>query len=222
MKILYKFGDKNLTVSKIQNQDYIEIDGEKIKTCDIILPEQTHSKDVYIADEKDKGAGVCKDAIPSVDALITDKKKVFVAVKTADCVPIIIYDELREVVAAVHSGREGTRKNIVGETLKILMQNYKCKPENIIIKLGAGICGKCQEVGQDVFNEFTESTKIPQQFPFIDNYIVILQNIIDTGVLEENIEVSEICTLEDEQYYSFRRDGTKERQISLIGILKIN
>ena len=218
-KFLYKFGDKNLTVSKIQNTNFIEIDGIRIKTTEIVLPQQTHSKEVYVAGEKDKGAGVNKEAIPTADALITDKKGVFVAVKTADCVPIIIFDEEQEVVAAVHSGREGTRKNIIGETLEILIHKFGCKPQNIKIKLGAGICGECQEVGKDVFDEFVDSTGVPQSYPYVDNYFVILQNIVDADIPEKNVEVIEICTLEDGNYFSFRRDGTTERQISLVGMI---
>jgi len=217
--IFHHFGNKDLSLSELKKNDQIKIDGFVIPASQIVLAEQIHGNSVQIVSQNDIGAGITQTPIPAVDALITNEKNIFLAIKTADCVPILMFDPIIKVIAVVHSGREGTRKNIVRETLKILMKNFKSNPENILVKLGPSICEKCYEVDQNTFVNFVNSTGIEQQFSFLNIKKVLLHQLKEAGISLKNIENIDICTFEDENYFSYRRDEMKGRQISLIGML---
>ncbi len=218
-RVIFHFGDKDLDLVSLKNNEEIQIKGKKIQTSHIILAEQIHGNSVQILGKEDAGAGISKIPIPQVDALITNEKNIFLAIKTADCVPILIYDPIREVIAATHSGREGTRKNIVKETLIILLNDFKSNPKNLIVKLGPSICEKCYEIDRITFDRFVKTTGIEQEFPFLNIKKVLLHQLKTERVSQQNIENIDICTFEDEHYFSFRRNGTKRRQISLFGMI---
>jgi len=218
-KIFYWFGDKNLSLSSLKNNEKIQLGRFAIYTNRIILAEQTHSNLVRIVQKNNVGAGIDSKEIPFADALITDKNNIFLAVKSADCVPIFMFDQVKKIIAAVHSGREGTRKNIISNTLKSMIIDFHCQPKNIFVKLGPAICEQCYSVDEITFNNFVDSTEINQKFPFLDIKKVLLKQISEFDIPNKNIENIKICTFENENYYSYRKNGTSERQISLIGIL---
>jgi len=218
IKYFYHFGNKNLNLLSLKNNYQIKIKELTIPTSQIILAEQVHGNSVHIVKEADVGAGNSRDPIQNVDALITKEKNIFLAIKTADCVPILIFDSILEIIAAVHSGREGTRKNIIRETLKILIENFGSDPKNMMIKLGPSICEKYYEVDKNTFNTFVKSTGIEQQFPFLNIKKVLLHQLMKVGISKNNIENIDICTFENESFFSYRSDRMDGRQISLIGM----
>ncbi len=217
IKFFYHFGDKNLSLLSLKNNDKTVIKDFKIPTTQIILAEQVHGNLVRIVNKKDIGKGISRNTIPKVDALITNEKNIFLAIKTADCVPILIFDPISEIIVAIHSGREGTRKNIVGETLKILINSFGADPKNMMIKLGPSICEKCYEVDKNTFDHFVKSTGIEQEFPFLNIKKVLLHQFMNEGISKNNIENNDVCTFENKDYFSYRRGGTDGRQVSLIG-----
>ena len=220
--IFFHFGDKTLDLFSLKTRNKIQIRNIFIPTPKIILAEQTHSNFVHIVNKKDAGTGLLTEPIPNVDALMTNEKNIFLAIKTADCVPILIFDPVEEVVAAVHSGREGTRKKIISIVLNTFKDNFKSNPKNIYVKIGPSICKKCYKVDKDTFGNFVSSTGIKQYYPFLDLKKVLIKQILEEGIPEKNIENYNICTFENENYYSYRRNKTKKRQISLIGIIQVN
>ena len=88
-----------------------------------IVANQTHSDNIKIITHKEtKGWESLSDAIEDCDALITDVKGVVLNVLTADCVPILLYDKEKEVVAAVHAGWKATKAQILPKTIHLLLQ----------------------------------------------------------------------------------------------------
>ena len=89
------------------------------------------------------------------DALITDRTKIAIGVFTADCVPVILVDTRKGVIAAVHSGWKGTKALIVSKTIERLQENYGSRAKDIRVYIGPHIGGCCYEVSKELIEEFT-------------------------------------------------------------------
>jgi len=219
MKIIKFFGDENLSLKNLKHSSEITIDFTDIKTNRVVLAKQIHSNKLKLVTEKHAGAGISKRAIIFADGLITYQKNLFLGIKTADCIPILIWDRRKEIIAAVHSGRKGVELKIAEKTVKLLHAKYGCNYKDIELELGPSICSKCYSVDQKTFNKFVHSTKLDQNFPYLDLKKVVLHNLKQTGIPEENIKVHDVCTKEDKNFFSYRKNNTKQRQISLIGMI---
>ncbi len=173
-----------------------------IEYSDVAYQKQTHSTIVKIVNE----SGFQGES----DAMITDKKNLALAVSVADCVPVLIYDKTKKVIAAVHSGWRGTQKRILPETLNKLKMNFGSKMESLLIFIGPSICRKHYQVGEDVAKLFS------QEFVYVENGRLYLDvagvnysYLLKAGVPPENIELSGLCTYETLHLHSFRRDKEK-------------
>jgi hypothetical protein len=177
----------------------------------IILASQTHSSNVVIVDEMDsRGWESMSDAIANCDALISSVSGVVIGVMTADCVPILLFDNEKKVVAAVHAGWKGTKANIVAESVKIMRENFGC--DNIIAGIGPSICKCCYEVDEKLANDFSSlydnSVTIVDGKYMLDLQLINRLQLINAGVKDENIELSNICTAcENDSYFSYRKEG---------------
>ena len=193
-----------------------------------IVADQTHSDNIkLITQKKTKGWESLSDAIEDCDALITDVKGVMLTVLTADCVPILLYDTQKEVVAAVHAGWKGTKAQIVSKTVQKMREMYGCDPKDIIAGIAPSIGRCCYEVGEEVAAHFSD---IPEGFtPVGHKYMLDLpfinrRQLLDAGLQEENIEMSHVCTACNvERFFSYRKEqGCSGRFMSMIGIKSIN
>ncbi len=136
-------------------QRNLKIVGNKIKTKSkkIILLKQIHSnKFKYIGkrtklDNKFEG-----------DALITDKKNIPIAVLTADCAPILLFDENKKMVAAIHAGWKGAYKDIIKRVIKFMVKKG-CSPNNITAAIGPCISSKNYQVREDFIKKFIKKDK---------------------------------------------------------------
>ena len=218
VKIIRKFGNRQLNLELFKRSAFIPIDKISIPINRILLMEQIHSDQINIIRGKDITKEPIPRSIPNVDGLITNEPDIFLAIKTADCIPIFMWDETIKVIAALHSGRKGTELNIAGKAVKILVESFNCNPVDIRVDLGPAICGKCYEVDEITFRDFVAKTGIEQYFPNLDLKKVVKAELQESGISEENIFDHQICTKKDSSYFSYRENGTKERQISLIGM----
>lgn len=157
------------------------------------------------------------------DALITDKKNVALGVFTADCVPILLYDNVNSVIAAVHSGWKGTLLDICGKTIDKMIKEYDVKAENLTVYIGPHNKGCCYEVGEEVAAKFTENQcygKLPiMKNGKLDLEKCIISVLVEKGVIQSNINTLDICTYcnEEEKLYSYRKsEGSKGRLLSFV------
>ncbi len=159
---------------------------------------------------------------PLTDGLVTRRRKLLLAVSVADCVPVLIFDRKLKVAAAVHSGWKGTAKNVVGKTVKLLVNELNSKPEDIITFIGpaAGVC--CYEIGEEVARQFDREYVSGSGRPGkskLDLKRIITSQLVGEGMPERNIEVSEDCTICDTNYHSYRREGKSSgRMLAAIAI----
>jgi len=214
-KIFYFFGNKKFSLQKIRDMSSFK----GIPSKNFVLMDQTHSNLLKEVDQSDLGSGITKPALAKVDALVTNKKGVLLLIKTADCLPILLYDRQKLVIAAIHSGREGTKKGIIKNVIEYMAKKYSSKKLDLKILVGAGISAVNYQVSEKIFDDFVRATSISQKFPFLDLQKVILQNLLDLGIQKKNIDIDYTCTYTHKKYFSFRENGTKQRQMSAIGIL---
>lgn len=109
-----------------------------------IIAHQVHSANVAVVTVAEVGRGIWdqESRIPDTDALVTADKGVGLMVMSADCVPVLFYDPVKQVIAAVHAGWRGTVARIVMETVSIMQEKFDCCPGDIRAGIGPSI-GKC-------------------------------------------------------------------------------
>jgi YfiH family protein len=150
------------------------------------------------------------------DAILSDAGGRFVAVKTADCLPILLVDERHRAVAAVHAGWRGTVAGVCISSLKAMAARWGTRPAHLHAAIGPGIGPCCFEVGPEVAVQFGE--------PFQRSHINLEQanrrQLIEAGLVPERIYTLGLCTFcLSDQFHSFRRDREKAgRMISVIGV----
>lgn len=184
---------------------------------DVVSCKQIHSDIVKIVDDSMRGS-----EIPDCDALITNCRKIPLLIRTADCLPVVLYDQCRHVIANIHSGRVGTQKQIVRKTMELMMSEFGSEPSDIIAAMGPHICGKCYEVDDACAKEFGEKYIVgysSNQKPLIDIALACKDQLTDIGVDSKNVYISDICTAESSDWHSWRRDKCQERLGTFIELL---
>lgn len=181
----------------------------------IVYPSQIHSDVVKHA----QNGGL----IPACDAIITQTKNLVLTIQTADCFPLFIYDPKTHSCGIVHSGWRGTQAGIALKTVEKMMDCFECKPENLRVAIGAGIQQKNYQVDSKTASFFADKHLAedgPGHFKLaVQN--VIIDQLLEMGVLEANIEVDTTCTFErDDLYYSYRRDNNKSGRMMGFIVLK--
>lgn len=170
---------------------------------------QTHSKNIQVIKEIDK------IYFENTDGFITNRKDVVIFTKYADCLPVYIYDPLKEVIGLVHSGWRGTLQEITLEAIKLMEKNYGTDRKNVYFAFGIGIGQENYEVGQefkDLFSEKFSFDIVIESFMekngklYFDNQKFNYLNLIVNGVEKSKIITNEYCTFRDKRFQSFRRD----------------
>lgn len=201
------------------------VDPERISSLcgfpekNILYMKQEHTDRIITIDEKG-------DFISLVgDGLITDKKGLLLSIKVADCVPILMWDLKKEVVAAVHAGWRGTAKGIIKKAIRLFADGYNSSASDILISMGPAIRWCCYSVDERVFSLVKGQTGDGDYYIIKDDRICLdlphanKCQAVSEGVPGENIWISEKCTFcYPEKFFSYRYDKTTERQGGFIGL----
>jgi len=194
-----------------------------INVSQLIFPQQTHSNCVVELHETPK------NEITETDALITQQSGICLCIQTADCVPILLFDPLGKVIAAVHAGWRGTVKKIAETAVQKMIARFGTSPENILAAFGPSISPDVYEVGNEVVEEVLKN--IPQAEKTLhenkngkSNFNLWEANrqiLLNCGLSGKNIEISRECSFTlSEKYFSARRDGANTgRMVSGIMLL---
>ena len=209
-------------------KDNLSLVSEKIgiNKNNLFLMNQTHSSKVVVIDESNINVQRV-----DADALITKIKEIAISVLTADCVPILIYDEKNNIVACVHAGWKGAISGIIENTLnQIIKMN---KNNNIYVAIGPCIGLKNYEIDKKFYNKFIRKDRMNEIFfssTKNDKFLFDLRKYINFKITKfdvNDVENIELDTYEEnEKFFSFRRSrklGEKDygRCISTIGIKDI-
>lgn len=188
----------------------------KLNSDNLIKANQAHTDNILCVDKIEKNEKI--DTIEKSDGLITNTKGIVLATTNADCILLLFFDPVKKVIANVHSGWKGTLQRISEKTVGKMVENYGCKPKDIIVCICPSI-RKCHfEVGKDVkelfFNEFKNLENINEFIInkenkwFIDTVLINKLILKKVGILEENIEDSNICSVcNKDMIHSYRAEG---------------
>jgi len=156
------------------------------------------------------------------DALVTNAPGMLVAVKTADCMPILIVDSRARAVAAVHAGWRGTVKNIAAQAIAEMEKKFSSRVEDLHVAIGPGIGKCCYEVGPEVvaqFHHYDYSLRNCAHAAHLDLAVSNRRQIEACGVTPDRIYAAGLCTKCNGEFHSYRRDKEQAgRMFSVVGI----
>ncbi|MDD3360054.1 MAG: peptidoglycan editing factor PgeF [Hespellia sp.] len=192
-----------------------------VSTEDLVLSQQTHTTNVRVITEEDRGNGMTKpQEFHDVDGMVTDVPGLCLVTFYADCVPLYFLDPVKKVIGLSHSGWRGTVGKIGKVTIEKMSEQYGSEPSDILAAVGPSVCQDCYEVSEDVIARFREHYEKQywdelfykkenghyQLNLWRANEIVFLQ----AGILPEHIAVSNVCThCNSDVLYSHRTMGNE-------------
>lgn len=188
--------------------------------------EQIHSDKIAIVNKETAHSGAYDktSAIKGVDALITAQLNTCLMVRSADCVPILLYDPKQRVIGAIHAGWRSTLMQIAAKTVMAMQKHFNSNPTNILVGIGPSIGACCFEIGDEVVEEIRSCQqeiflkriegKNKQHF---DLWASNAAQLREVGV--SKVEIASLCTsCLYEEFFSYRRNGVETGQLGT-GIL---
>lgn len=203
----------------------------------IIMPHQTHGVESRIIGEEFATLpdGVKKMLLDGVDAVMTNIPGMCIGVSTADCIPVLLYDEEHHAAAAIHAGWRGTQARIVHKAVQEMRMAYQTDPTKLKAVIGPGISLDNFEVGDEVYAAFEQAAfdmstiaeerikrnpnaddpaKAFERKWHINLPLANIQMLTHNGVDEANIINTGICTFDNaDNYFSARRLGIESGRI---------
>ncbi len=184
-----------------------------------VFARQTHGNQIKIVEDSDKEKGLYskENAIPDTDGFIVSQPGICPVIMIADCVPVIIYDPVKNVAGVFHAGWRGTVKLIAQKGLIKLVTEFGTNPSDVLVSVGPSIGPYCYEVGGEVIravenvfpgkinNLLIDKGKMK---PHFDLWLANKVQLLQVGVKEKNIIICDACTYHHpEHFYSSRYSG---------------
>ncbi|MBE9544964.1 MAG: peptidoglycan editing factor PgeF [Proteobacteria bacterium] len=215
LNVGYGIGDEDKAVAR--NRELISA---IMDTGEMTYIHQVHGREIAVLgrDQKTKNFPVATCPLIA-DAVVTDRPENYLVIQVADCQSVLMYEPTRQVVANVHSGWRGSIQNIIGRTVDTMKHHFGCRPDAILAGIGPSLGPCCAEF-------INYKTEIPKEFwrykdPDIhfDFWAISSDQLINAGVLEENIASSQMCTrCRTEDFFSYRAEKTTGRFAAVIGL----
>ena len=191
-----------------------------------VCANQTHSANFHKVTLTDKGRGANRvdTAITNTDALYTYEPELLLCSFTADCVPVIFYNESSGLIGVIHSGWQGTVKEITLQLFEHLKQDEHCNPNELHVQIGAALSQEKFEVDEDVFVKFKELGYADEFMYYndqtnkyhIDNQLTVKKQCELAGIPTDQIAMDHTCTFLNPNGFSYRRDKQSGRHLSFI------
>lgn len=172
---------------------------------DMVLSDQTHTTNVRVITEEDRGKGILRPQDYSdVDGMITNVPGIVLVTSYADCVPLYFVDPVRKAIGLSHSGWKGTVGYIGQKTVEKMHEVYGSEPKDIVAAIGPSICQSCYEVSDDVAEAFRANFTADEAADILldkgngkyqlDLWKANLYVLTDAGILPEHLSVTDLCT----------------------------
>ena len=188
----------------------------------VVQPHQVHGCEI----REVLRADTTRDELEGVDALVTDVPGVAISVRTADCIPVLLYDPVHKAIAAVHDGWRGTVQRLSQKVIAFMHDRYGTCAADVLAVIGPGIGPDSFQVGQEVVDEFAAAgfpmaeilsdrgPKAPTASDPMAGGLHIDLWRANEWLLQEagvsDIQVAGICTYKNnDRFFSARREGTK-------------
>ncbi|WP_367323828.1 peptidoglycan editing factor PgeF [Streptomyces sp. HUAS ZL42] len=174
----------------------------------VVWMNQVHGAEVAVVDGPWGGRPV-----PEVDAIVTVRRGLALAVLTADCTPVLLADPVAGIAAAAHAGRPGMVAGVVPAAVRAMVE-LGAEPSRIVARTGPAVCGRCYEVPEAMRAEVAAvepaaHAETSWGTPAVDVAAGVHAQLERLGVCDR--EQSPVCTLESGDHFSYRRDRTTGR-----------
>ncbi len=237
----YSFGSKQeLNLGLHVHDDYEDVIKNRqilalslgISANRIVALNQVHSIQGIILSEADAGKGAfdMSSSPGEYDYMITAAVNIPLLIMTADCVPILIYDQKNKVIAAIHAGWNGTLRRIIEKVLTEMQINFGTKNEDVYAAIGPCIKQCCYEIGENVAkiarenftsNELEQIIKNRNGKNFLNLQLANQLALIDKGLSIKQIDILDFCTsCNVEKFFSYRKENGKTGRMGAIIMLK--
>jgi YfiH family protein len=210
LNMSFRVGDnpENVLENRKRFLTYLGIDQQKVA-----YPQQEHTNNVQICSIAAK--------YDHCDALVSKESNLFLAISIADCTPVILFDKSKKVIAAIHAGWRGTVQQITKIAVSKMVEEFGCNAKEIVAFIGPSASKCCYEVGEDVAQQFPKECLERKQN---GKYLLDVKKanqiqLLHYGIEKDNIEIHNDCTISNELYHSYRRDGNESgRMLAVVGI----
>jgi len=229
MNLSYTRGDKKENVDE-NFRRIADIIG--CEPDDFVLSHQTHTTNVRVVTEADRGKGLTRERdYEDVDGLITNVPGIVLSTFYADCVPLYFLDPVKKAIGLSHSGWRGTVNKMGKVTVDKMIKEYGSEPKDIIAVIGPSICVDCYEVSMDVAQEFMtafagadnlDKIVIPknEEKAMLDLWQANYAVLMEAGILKENITLPDLCTsCNKELLFSHRASNGKRGNLGAFLVL---
>lgn len=193
---------------------------------DFVCAEQTHSANFHkvVADDKGRGANNLETAIPSTDAFYTFEPNILLCSLHADCVPLLFHHEESGAAGVIHSGWQGTVKEISLKLFQHLIQNEGCDPSGFQVQICPALSQEKFEVDKDVYVQYKNLGYADEWVDYnettgkyhINNQQVVAKQCQLAGIPVEQIKVDPTCTFLSPDGFSYRQDKQSGRHLCFI------
>jgi YfiH family protein len=218
------FDSLNISLSKGDQAEHVSENKQRIArvfgfhTENLVLLNQMHQDRILVLKES-------LPVLPSLleyDASITNIPGTFLGIKTADCLPIMIIDFKKRVIAAIHAGRQGTALRITTQVLRLMKAEFGCSTRDLLVALGPSIGACCYEIDERVFKSEWEPFATPTGPGRwkVDLAQINIAHIKSEGIDEAQLFWVNLCTrCHRDLFFSHRKDIRTGRQLSFIGMI---
>jgi YfiH family protein len=212
------FGD---TRDSLENRKKF-LSGLGIDYRNLITAQQVHGKNVEYVTQKNNGMGALdyESSVSDTDGFITDQPGVPLAILTADCLSVFIYDPQHPAIAILHAGWRSTEQNISQEGVRAMQNKFGSQPKDLFVGFGPSIRSCCFEVGEDFKSNFAFGLLKRKGRVFMDIALINQRQLVDGGVREENIFDPKLCTFSDSDFFSFRKEAKAAGRLISVIMLK--
>jgi hypothetical protein len=197
LNLSYRVGDDPANVAENRNRFFRSINFLESESA---IPHQCHSSNIQRVSQPGE--------YEACDGLVTQAKGLTLIVTVADCLPVMLYDPAKSVLALVHAGWRGTAQGIAAEAVDVMVKQCGAISSGMIAFLGpsAGVC--CYEVGREVAEAFSlDEVEQRDDRLYLNLKKANCDQLISTGLSKENIEISPFCTICTPQlFHSHRRE----------------
>jgi polyphenol oxidase len=193
------------------------------------LARQVHGSGIARVGAEQIGAGraALQQSLPDADGLVVTQPGVLISVLSADCVPLLLYDPVQHVGAAVHAGWRGTAAGIAGAAVRYLVGNCGCRPRDLLVGLGPAIGPCCYQVSADVAEQLSTAFPYARSVAttrdgawYLDLAQANRQQLLAAGVPEGQCEEADLCTsCHAGEFFSERKLGRPTGRISAFLVL---
>ena len=212
-----------------------------VSVQDMVFTDQTHSANIRVVTEKDRGKGIVKKRdFHEIDGLVTNTQGIVLCAFFADCVPVLLADPVHRAIGLVHSGWRGTASSVSQMALGKMRDVYGTRPGDCFAAVGPSICRDCYEVSGDVAEVFLEAFGLAEakskeeaeekELPLYrkpgGKYQLNLWRanelvLLDAGVPREHIFITDVCTCCNPQIlFSHRASGGQRGNLGAFMMLK--